>query len=99
MSLHRLRGRTASFRPRRLLAILAGSIALLVARPAVAEPALWRVQGPHATVYLFGTIHFLHADTVWHSPRIDAAFASAGTLYEELATVEDASAFATLAAL
>jgi uncharacterized protein YbaP (TraB family) len=98
MSLHQVRGRTASFRLQRLVAILAAGLALLVARPALAEPALWRVHGPHATVYLFGTIHFLRTDTVWHSPRIDAAFASAGTLYEELATVEDASAFATLAA-
>jgi uncharacterized protein YbaP (TraB family) len=30
-----------------------------------AEPALWKVQGPKATIYLFGTVHVLKPDVVW----------------------------------
>ncbi|HEX5257144.1 MAG TPA: TraB/GumN family protein [Sphingomicrobium sp.] len=65
---------------------------------APAEPALWKVKGAHATVYLFGTIHTLHADTKWHSPKIDRAFGSAGTLYEEVENVDDPSVLQPLIA-
>jgi hypothetical protein len=95
-------GRSRRWQParrlRRLATLVAGGAALLAAGHASAEPALWRVRGAHATVYLFGTIHFLHPDTVWHSPKIDRAFGASGTLYEELETVSDATAFAALAA-
>lgn len=74
------------------LSLLAFSLAL----PAAAEPALWKVQGPHATVYLFGTVHMLKKDVVWRSPRIDAAFRSAGTLYEEIKGADDAAALQPL---
>ncbi len=66
--------------------------ALAVALPAGAEPALWKVQGPHATVYLFGTVHVLKPTTQWRTAKIDAAFRSAGTLYEEVANADDAAA-------
>jgi uncharacterized protein YbaP (TraB family) len=67
-------------------------LALALAAPASAEPALWKVQGPHATVYLFGTVHLLKSTTQWHSPKIDAAFASADTLWEEIANADDIAA-------
>ena len=60
---------------------------LLVARIAQAEPALWSAHGPRSTVYLFGTVHVLKPGTVWRSPKIAAAFASAGDLWLE--TAED----------
>jgi hypothetical protein len=51
---------------------------------AIAEPALWRVQGPHATVYLFGTVHVLRPSIVWRSPKIDLALKSADALWLEV---------------
>lgn len=68
----------------------------LVALPAAAEPALWKVKGPHAIVYLFGTVHVLKKDTVWHSPKIDSAFDSAGTLVEEIKGADDSAAMQPL---
>jgi uncharacterized protein YbaP (TraB family) len=65
------------------------SAAVLLASPALAEPALWKVQGPHATVYLFGTIHVLKKTTDWRTPKIDNAFKSAGTLWEEIKDGDD----------
>lgn len=65
---------------------------------APAAPALWKVQGAHAAVYLFGTIHTLHADTKWQSPKIDEAFSSADTLYEEVENVGDAAVLQPLIA-
>jgi Uncharacterized protein conserved in bacteria len=59
---------------------------------------LWKVQGAHAAVYLFGTIHTLHADTKWQSPKIDEAFSSADTLYEEVENVGDAAVLQPLIA-
>jgi uncharacterized protein len=72
-----------SFRTKIAAAFAAGL--LLVARAAEAEPALWAAHGPNSTVYLFGTVHVLRSDTVWRSPKIDAAFARAGDLWLETA--------------
>ena len=41
-----------------------GALLLAVGR-AQAEPALWVVKGPHATVYLFGSVHVLKKDDPW----------------------------------
>jgi len=66
---------------------------LLLAAPlaARAEPALWRLGDADSTIYLFGTIHLLHPDMTWQSPKIAAAFAEA----EELWLEADVSALAT----
>jgi uncharacterized protein len=87
-----------SLRCRRCLAAFAAGVSLAGASPAAAEPALWRLRGAHATVYLFGTVHTLRADTAWHSPKIDEAFNSADTLCEEIANVGDQAAFQPLVA-
>jgi len=80
-----------------LAVLIVGAFFVLApAAPAAAEPALWKLTGPHATVYLFGTVHFLKPGTQWRSPKIDAAFASASTLWEELADAGDLAAAATL---
>jgi hypothetical protein len=73
-------------------------LALGVAAPASAEPALWKVQGLHATVYLFGTVHVLKSTTQWRTPKIDLAFASSGTLWEEVASTDDQAALQPLVA-
>lgn len=66
---------------------------LLLAAPCAvrAEPALWRLGDVDSTIYLFGTIHLLHPDMEWQSPKIAAAFAEA----EELWLEADVSALAT----
>ncbi len=43
------------------IAATAALLAMLVAGTARAEPALWRVTGDGATVYLFGSVHLLPA--------------------------------------
>lgn len=58
---------------------------------AAAEPALWRVQGPHATVYLFGTIHVLKPNLGWESPKIAAALKASGALWLEVNNAEDSA--------
>lgn len=75
-----------------LAALGGGLVALALSLPASAEPALWKLQGPHATVYLFGTVHVLKSTTQWRSPRIQAAFDAAGTLWEEIPDADDAAA-------
>jgi uncharacterized protein YbaP (TraB family) len=72
--------------------LLGAALALAFAVPASAEPALWKVQGPHATVYLFGTVHALKKTTVWRSPKVEAAFAASGSLWEEVANADDVAA-------
>lgn len=81
---------------RRLVSLVLFFATLLVALPARAEPALWVVKGPHATVYLFGTVHALQKDHPWRSAKIDAAIKQSGTLYLEIANVDDSAAMQQL---
>jgi len=48
-----------------------------------AHPALWTVHSKTATVYLFGSIHLLPANVVWHTPKIDRAMENASTFMFE----------------
>jgi hypothetical protein len=75
----------------RVLAILAAVFCLLfVASPrASAEPSLWVVKGPHATVYLFGSVHVLKKDVPWRTPKIDAALQQSGSLWLEITNADD----------
>jgi uncharacterized protein YbaP (TraB family) len=61
---------------------------------ATAQPALWHMSDEDSDVYIFGTIHILPADLEWRSAEIDAAFASAQTVYFE--TPSDAEAQAAM---
>ena len=63
------------------------AVALLVlsmAAPACAQPELWVVKSQQATVYLFGTVHLLPADTDWRYPTLDRALAASDSLTIEL---------------
>jgi uncharacterized protein len=82
---------------RRALAALAALLALaLGAGAAWAEPALWKVQGPHATVWLFGSIHALKSGDSWSTPRIEAALKGSDALYLEIANPDDPAALQPL---
>ena len=69
---------------------------IAAALSARAEPAIWVVKGPHATVYLFGTVHALQKGQSWHSAKIDTAIKDSGTLYLEIPNVDDAAAMQPL---
>jgi uncharacterized protein YbaP (TraB family) len=68
---------------RRVVAAILGAQVAFAAGSALAEPALWVVRSPTATVYLFGTVHMLPSKTQWHSPTIDRALASSGEVWTE----------------
>src|SRR3569833_4574529 len=61
-----------------------------------AEPAIWAVKGPHATVYLFGTIHALDKNHPWHSAKVDAAIQQSQSLWLEVPNVDDAASMQPL---
>lgn len=65
-------------------------LSLLLATPALAQPALWVVRQSDSTIYLFGTVHLLPNDTAWHYPALDRALAQSGSLTIEL-TDDDAA--------
>lgn len=82
---------------RRLAAVVIIVCALVAgASRAAAEPAIWVVKGPHATVYLFGTVHALAKDQSWHSAKIDAAIEQSQTLYLEVPNFEDTASIQQL---
>jgi uncharacterized protein YbaP (TraB family) len=56
-----------------------------------AVPALWKVKGAHATVYLFGSIHVMKKDIHWENAKVKAALASSDTLYLEIADIDPAA--------
>lgn len=55
-----------------------------LARPALADPALWVVRGPNATVYLLGSVHLLRKETVWQDAAIRRAFDAASECWFEI---------------
>jgi uncharacterized protein YbaP (TraB family) len=84
-------------RTRRLVSLVLFLASIIApALSAHAEPAIWVVKGPHATVYLFGTVHALQKGQSWHSAKIDAAIKDSGTLYLEIPNVDDAAAMQPL---
>jgi uncharacterized protein YbaP (TraB family) len=78
--------------------LLLGLVALVTvaAAPARAEPALWVATDADSTVYLFGTVHVLKPETMWRSPKIDAAYKSASELWLETTEGEDPSSVQAL---
>jgi uncharacterized protein YbaP (TraB family) len=85
--------------PTRRLIALALSLAAIfsVASSAQAEPAIWVIKGPHATVYLFGTVHALAKDDPWRSSlKVDAAIKQSQTLWLEIPNVDDAASMQPL---
>ena len=85
-------------RTSKLAALIIAIIVLFGAgRSAQAEPAIWVVKGPHATVYLFGTVHALSKDDTWRSsPKIDAAIKQSQTLWLEIPNVDDSASMQPL---
>ncbi len=73
-----------------LALLLAGFAPTTFARPAppaaiqIAHPALWKVTGPNATIYLFGTIHLLPANVRWLDGTVAQAFTHSDTLVTEI---------------
>ena len=87
------RGRAAHSEPRagwrtRCTALL---LALVLATPALAHPALWAVKDADTTIYLFGTVHLLPQDTDWHFPGLDKALADSQVLYVEITDDDQAN--------
>lgn len=90
----------------RLAAGVAGGLALFLAvagapGDALAQttgggPALWVVKDADSTLYLFGSVHVLRPETVWASPRVDAAFDSAETVWFEISNPDDQAALMPL---
>jgi uncharacterized protein YbaP (TraB family) len=71
---------------KRVLGSLLLGIAALGARPAAADPALWVIRSPTATVYLLGTVHRLPPNVSWHTPVIDRALAASQEVWTEADT-------------
>ena len=56
-----------------------------------ASPALWKVEGKDATVYLLGSYHLLPAGLDWISPEIEEAFAASDVLVTEADSSDEAA--------
>ena len=73
--------------------ILACAVLLTtVAGAARADPPLWRVEGSHAQVDLFGSIHLLSDATRWKTPALEAELARAGAVWFEIPLGTDTQA-------
>lgn len=71
-------------------------LALLIASPAAAAPALWKFGDADTTVYLFGTIHALPPGYAWEDERIRKAMDASDTLVIETLVDKDPRAMAAL---
>jgi uncharacterized protein len=68
---------------RRLFAAVLAVLAF--AGGAQGAPALWKVTGRHATVYLFGSVHILSPSLRWRDARIGKAIDEADSFFFETA--------------
>lgn len=71
-------------------------LALILAAPATAAPALWKFGDADTTIYLFGTIHALPPGYQWQDARIEKAMAASDTLVIETLLDKDPQAIARL---
>lgn len=98
--------RLPEFARRPILAALIAAFTGLAAIPAFAEapaevstdkrPNMWVVKDADSTVYLFGSVHLLKAESQWLTPELEAVFDSADTLYLEIADIDDQAQAAAL---
>ena len=75
---------------RRLISALFGLCAWLLAGAVGAQPPVWVVHGPHATIFLFGSVHILPPGLDWEPPVLKKALATADDLWFEI-PLDDAS--------
>ncbi len=68
-------------------------LGLGLAAPAWAEPPLWVVHGPHATIVLFGSVHLLPEGLKWEPQALKDDIAHADDLWFEI-PIDDAAALA-----
>lgn len=66
-------------------------LALAVAAPVQARPALWAIKDQDTTIYLFGTVHLLPHDADWHFPALDKALDDSQALYVEIVDDDQAN--------
>ena len=64
---------------------------LLAGSSAQADPALWVAHGPHATVYLFGSVRLLRAGTDWQGSALRRAYEKATECWFEVAVPDDSA--------
>lgn len=65
------------------LALIA--LAFAGAAPAQTDtPALWKIAGPNANVYLFGSFHLLPPDVKWRTPQVERALEESKVLVVEI---------------
>lgn len=57
-----------------------------------ADPAIWKVKGAHGTVYLFGSVHVMKPDVAWETAKVKSALAASGTMYLEVADLDNMAA-------
>ncbi len=79
--------------------ILALCVALALAAPGAAEPAMWHVHDADTDITIFGTIHALPADAAWLSPAIAARVDAADTLVLEAVLPDDPAGLGPLVAM
>ncbi|WP_419814875.1 TraB/GumN family protein [Glacieibacterium sp.] len=72
------------------------ALALFLAVPAAAEPAMWRVANATTEIILFGTVHELPEGTTWLTPRIQQRFDAADALVLETVVPDDRSVIGQL---
>jgi uncharacterized protein YbaP (TraB family) len=60
------------------------ALALTAAAPAKAQPPVWVVRGPHATIVLFGSVHLLPPGLDWEPPGLKQALGQATDLWFEI---------------
>jgi uncharacterized protein YbaP (TraB family) len=63
---------------------VAAILSLALTSRAAAAPPIWRIEGPHAEITLFGSVHLLSQATDWRTPAFNADLAKADAVWFEI---------------
>ena len=78
--------------------LAAFSIALAVALPAKAEPAMWVIRDKDSTIYLIGTLHLLRHEMEWSAAKVEKTVTESTELWLEAADIDDDASIAPIIA-
>lgn len=76
--------------------LLIGLVAVLLANPVVAAPAMWVIHNGDSDITLFGSVHALPKGEAWQTPRVLSRLDAADTLVLETVIPADPMALAPI---
>ena len=84
----------SQWRYARLWLLAAFAAPIVLAFPAMAEPAMWVIRDKDSTIYLIGTLHLLRHEMEWNAAKVEKTVTESTELWLEAAEIDDPTSIA-----